>query len=409
MFYFEKESKRSEWSVPEEIRAEVEELEKEEKRVRDEKAKEEEEKRKEERLERLREQERVRVEVEEERRKKGEKRKAGAEGGSEGKEAKKVKVEDGTEEVEEELAGPKDEEDEEAWMKAVAAEFAAADKSAADQEKQDKEDTAKAEEEAAKKVFAVPDKVVVSPEEGRALFKVSYRPRTHGDRADSQALLMEKKISPFSTWEQSLPLFINDPRYVLLSSPKIREEVYDEYCREAGRQRRLNKAGPAASAAAAETKKADPEREYKALLREEVTSTRTRWDDWRKKWKKDRRLYSFGRDDREREKVFKQHLKELGEREFQLPDTVRCQVFGIAADKGRQESRRPTSRSGLFRPLARIPQHHLYLRLVRSQTPTLLGCTIRRGRFLFTPGRTVSDVYRQDCIEQHGRDARAGC
>lgn len=134
---------------------------------------------------------------------------------------------------------------------------------------------------------------------------------------------MEKDISPFSQWESSLPLFINDPRYVLLSSSKDRREVFDEYCRDVGRARRLKKTGAAAStsssaAAVKETKKADPEREYKALLRENVTSTRTRWDEWRKKWKKDRRFYSFGRDDREREKGFKQHLVELGEREFPL-------------------------------------------------------------------------------------------
>ena len=49
-------------------------------------------------------------------------------------------------------------------------------------------------------------------------------------------------------------------------------------------------------------------------MREVVTSTRTRWDDFRKEWKKDRRFYSFGRDDRDREKLFKTHLRELGER-----------------------------------------------------------------------------------------------
>lgn len=86
--------------------------------------------------------------------------------------------------------------------------------------------------------------------------------------------------------------------------------MYEEYCRDAGRARRLGKT------AAAESKKQDPEREYKALLREEVTSTRTRWEDFRKKWKRERRFYSFGRDDKEREKVFKTHLKELGEREL---------------------------------------------------------------------------------------------
>lgn len=125
---------------------------------------------------------------------------------------------------------------------------------------------------------------------------------------------MEKDISPFAPWDQSLPLFINDPRYILLASEKDRREVYEDYCRDVGRARRLKKTS--ATTSAAETKKADPEKGYKALLREDVTSTRTRWDDFRRKWKKDRRFYAFGRDDREREKVFKTHLKELGEREL---------------------------------------------------------------------------------------------
>jgi hypothetical protein len=131
--------------------------------------------------------------------------------------------------------------------------------------------------------------------------------------------LIEKDISPFAPFDQSLPLFINDPRYILLGTMKDRHEVFDEYCRDIGRQRRLGKNAAKSSSGStqvAESTKADPEREYKALMREDVTSTRTRWDDFRKKWKKDRRFYSFGRDDREREKAFKTHLKELGEREY---------------------------------------------------------------------------------------------
>jgi hypothetical protein len=63
-------------------------------------------------------------------------------------------------------------------------------------------------------------------------------------------------------------------------------------------------AKPEASAPAAAAK-ADPERDYRALMREVVTSTRTRFDDFKRKNKKDRRFYSYGRDDREREKSFK--------------------------------------------------------------------------------------------------------
>lgn len=121
-------------------------------------------------------------------------------------------------------------------------------------------------------------------------------------------MLAEKEISPFAPWDVSLPLFVNDPRYVLLPSEKERREAYEDYCRDAGRARRLNKPKPAAE------KKADPEREYRALLREQVTSTRTRWDDFRRKYRKEKAFYSYGRDDREREKLFKTHLRELGER-----------------------------------------------------------------------------------------------
>lgn len=131
--------------------------------------------------------------------------------------------------------------------------------------------------------------------------------------------MIEKDISPFAPWDQSLPLFINDPRYVLLSSEKDRREVYEEYCRDVGRARRLGKASTTTtnnhgSSGESSKKKADPERDYKALMREEVTSTRSRFEDFKRKFKKDRRFYSFGRDDREREKAFKVHLRELGER-----------------------------------------------------------------------------------------------
>lgn len=84
--------------------------------------------------------------------------------------------------------------------------------------------------------------------------------------------------------------------------------MYEEYCRDAGRQRRLNKPS------AVVENKVDSERDYRALMREEVTSTRTRFDDFKRKHKKDKRFYSYGRDDREREKAFKVHLRELGER-----------------------------------------------------------------------------------------------
>ena len=59
---------------------------------------------------------------------------------------------------------------------------------------------------------------------------------------------------------------------------------------------------------------ASPKEEFERLLAEEVKSTRASWTEFRKSWKKDRRFYGWGRDDKEREKRFRDYLRELGER-----------------------------------------------------------------------------------------------
>lgn len=58
-----------------------------------------------------------------------------------------------------------------------------------------------------------------------------------------------------------------------------------------------------------------PKEEFDKLLKDEVKSTRTSWTEWRRQWRKDRRFYGWGKDDREREKRFRGFLKELGESE----------------------------------------------------------------------------------------------
>lgn len=120
-------------------------------------------------------------------------------------------------------------------------------------------------------------------------------------------------------------MLITDPRYVLLPSQADRETAFNEWCREAARNSRLAKTGsvpstapdsPDAQLAPNEDPTAAKQRvrdAYDALLQNEVISTRTSWEEFRRKWKKDRRFFAFGRDDREREKVFKTWLKELGE------------------------------------------------------------------------------------------------
>jgi transcription elongation regulator 1 len=161
IFYFEKESKRSEWTVPDEIKDAVAAMDRAEQEEKEKEEREKKEKEEKERIERIKERERIRLQIEEEREKK---RKASDGGDGEEREAKKGK---------ENEYEPEGAEDQEAWAKAVAAEFADQDAATKLKEEEDKAKAEREEQEAAKKVFSAPGKVNVSVAEGRALFKAS--------------------------------------------------------------------------------------------------------------------------------------------------------------------------------------------------------------------------------------------
>lgn len=116
-----------------------------------------------------------------------------------------------------------------------------------------------------------------------------------------KSMLEEHDINPLIPWDMALPTFVNDSRYTSLRNMEDRQDAFDEYCRDK------------AQSAKKSTVSVDPAISYRELLRSEVTSTRTRFEDFRKTHKKDRRFFGFGRDDKEREKVFKSWLRELGE------------------------------------------------------------------------------------------------
>ncbi|KAI6047199.1 Hsp90 protein-domain-containing protein [Pisolithus marmoratus] len=153
----------------------------------------------------------------------------------------------------------------------------------------------------------IPDRVDLSLEEAKALFKT---------------LLREKNINPLHPWDTSLPIFVSDPRYVLLPSVSARREVFDEYCRDRARELRQQNIKK-------EKADASPKEEFERLLAEEVKTTRFSWTDFRRAWKKDRRFYGWGRDDREREKRFKDFLKELGERKRAAAEKAEAGFFSL--------------------------------------------------------------------------------
>ncbi|EIW61337.1 uncharacterized protein TRAVEDRAFT_162430 [Trametes versicolor FP-101664 SS1] len=316
-FYTHTARKQSVWTVPDEIKEAVEQLERDEALK---KAKEAEETaRKAEEKKAAREAERILVEAQ------GiaVKRKAAESVPmDEFVVSKKAKVSGEAEDEgmsDEEDDEDSDESEEEEWQKEAAAQLA----KEAEEEKVRQEEERKREEEEARKLkeaekqrgkaqLHMPERVDLSIEEAKALFKT---------------LLREKNINPLHPWDTSLPLFVSDPRYVLLPSVSARRETFDEYCRERARELRESKVK-------VEKVTVDPRQEFERLLKDEVKSTRTSWTEWRRQWKKDRRFYGWGRDDREREKRFREYLKELGEQKRAAAQKAEKDFFALLKESG---------------------------------------------------------------------------
>ncbi|KAH8830866.1 Hsp90 protein-domain-containing protein [Flagelloscypha sp. PMI_526] len=222
---------------------------------------------------------------------------------------KKAKLEDDSE--------SEDSEPEEDWQR-EAAEILA--KEAEEERIRQEEETKRMEAEAAAELrrketakAQAPEQAALSIEEGKAVFKT---------------LLREKDVNPLHPWDKSLPLFVNDPRYLSLPSVGTRREAFDDYCRDRARELRQN------AVKQDKAQVSDPKLDYEALLHDEVKSTRTAWNDFKRTWKKDRRFYSFGRDEREREKRFKEYLKELGEKKKAAARKAEADFFQLLKEKG---------------------------------------------------------------------------
>lgn len=161
----------------------------------------------------------------------------------------------------------------------------------------------------------------LTPPEQRALFLSLLRSKSSSSSSG---------IDPYAPWDTILPLIIDDPRYLALPNINLRKEVFDEYCKIRIREMREEKTRLASASSSgipttlptSTTTKTEDDSStltsYKSFLRAVVTSTRTTFTEFKRIYRKDRRFYSFGRDERERERVFREWLRELGESEYEI-------------------------------------------------------------------------------------------
>ncbi|KAI8048840.1 hypothetical protein BDF22DRAFT_701545 [Syncephalis plumigaleata] len=150
---------------------------------------------------------------------------------------------------------------------------------AMEQEEVEEQETSRAQES------AISPEAALSYEERVVLFK---------------ALLEESNISAFSLWDKELPKIASDPRYLLIPSVKQRKEIFDDYCRQL-----VNKP----KGVVVGRKKTSKEK-YQALLEQHVTAT-TRWLDFSRKYKRDSRFNAI--DIKEAERLFEEYISVLKE------------------------------------------------------------------------------------------------
>ncbi|KAJ3104453.1 transcription elongation regulator [Phlyctochytrium planicorne] len=112
------------------------------------------------------------------------------------------------------------------------------------------------------------------------------------------ALLREKDVSPFTTWERELPKFIHDERYEAVKSAKERKQIFENYCKV-----RVVEIREERKSKSKETKEG-----FHKLL-EEMVNHRTTWEEFARRYRKDSRFLAIT-EERERRSLFNEFLNQ---------------------------------------------------------------------------------------------------
>lgn len=116
-------------------------------------------------------------------------------------------------------------------------------------------------------------------------------------------LLNDFRINPYSPWEKLIEegKVMDDSRYTVLSTTKERKEVWEEWSREKIKELRELRA---------KQEKKDPKIPYLALLQEKATP-KLYWPEFKRKYKKEAAMKDMSLSDKEREKLYREHINRL--------------------------------------------------------------------------------------------------
>lgn len=138
-------------------------------------------------------------------------------------------------------------------------------------------------------------------------------------------LLDDTRISPFTPWDKILEdgVLYDDERYKALPNMIARKECYNEWAREKAQFLKEEKA---------RQQKRDPRIPYLAFLDTHATP-KLYWPEFRRKFKKEPELKDGKLSDKDKEKLYRDHIKRLGMRTSELKadlsDLLRAQPLAL--------------------------------------------------------------------------------
>jgi hypothetical protein len=143
--------------------------------------------------------------------------------------------------------------------------------------------------------FYEDDEPILSEEDCKALFK---------------ELLDDTRISPYTPWDKILQdgILYDDDRYKALPNMKARNECFNEWSREKMQHLKEEKANQ---------QKRDPIIPYLALLDRHATP-KLYWPEFRRKFKKEPEMKDGKLADKDKERLYRDHIKRLGMRSSEL-------------------------------------------------------------------------------------------
>lgn len=216
-------------------------------------------------------------------------------------------------------------------------------------------------------------------------------------------LLDDTRISPYTPWEKLLEdgVLYDDDRYKALPNMKARKDCFDEWAKDKMQYLKEEKA---------KQQKRDPRIPYLAFLDTHATP-KLYWPEFRRKYKKEPELKDMKLSDKEKEKLYREHIKRLGMRssdlKFDLTQLLKAQSLAPLNRSTTLDTLPPTVISDIrFISLSPSSRNDIVETYISSLPPAPEGTTISAEEEAERAKKQVERERREKALADRERRVR---